>query len=50
MGKNAAARIAQFNILDALFAAVAQREYTAAENNLKRTMSIVTSKRKDKIV
>lgn len=50
MGENAAARIAQLNILDALFVAVAQRDYGAAERNLGKTMSAVTSKRKDKIV
>ena len=50
MGENAAARIAQLNILDALFVAVAQRNYGAAEKNLEKTMSAVTSKRKDKIV
>jgi DNA-binding MurR/RpiR family transcriptional regulator len=50
MGENAAARIAQLNILDALFVAVAQRNYQAAESNLERTMSAVASKRKDKIV
>lgn len=48
MGENAAARIAQLNILDALFVAVAQRDYAAAEHNLERTMSAVTSKRKDR--
>lgn len=48
MGENAAARIAQLNILDAIFVAVAQRDYEAAERNLDRTMSAVTSKRKDK--
>ncbi|RUV96816.1 MurR/RpiR family transcriptional regulator [Mesorhizobium sp. M1A.F.Ca.IN.022.07.1.1] len=48
MGENAAARIAQLNILDALFVAVAQRDYQAAEHNLGRTMSAVTSKRRDK--
>ncbi|RUU47795.1 RpiR family transcriptional regulator, partial [Mesorhizobium sp. M7A.T.Ca.TU.009.01.1.1] len=48
MGENAAARIAQLNILDALFVAVAQRDYQAAERNLGRTMSAVTSKRKDR--
>ena len=46
MGENAAARIAQLNILDALFVAVAQRDYVAAERNLELTMSAVTSKRK----
>lgn len=49
MGENAAARIAQLNILDALFVAVAQRNYPAAEKNLEKTMSAVTSKRKDKL-
>ena len=49
MGENAAARIAQLNILDALFVAVAQRDYQAAERNLGRTMSAVTSKRKDRL-
>jgi DNA-binding MurR/RpiR family transcriptional regulator len=49
MGENAAARIAQLNILDALFMAVAQRNYEAAERNLEKTMSAVTSKRKDKL-
>ncbi|ODT81184.1 MAG: RpiR family transcriptional regulator [Pelagibacterium sp. SCN 64-44] len=47
MGENAAARIAQLNILDALFVAVAQRDYAAAEANLERTMTAVTTKRKD---
>jgi DNA-binding MurR/RpiR family transcriptional regulator len=49
MGENAAARIAQLNILDAIFVAVAQRDYQAAERNLERTMSAVTSKRKDRV-
>lgn len=49
MGENAAARIAQLNILDALFVAVAQRNYQAAERSLEKTMSAVTSKRKDKL-
>ncbi len=48
MGENAAARIAQLNILDAVFMAVAQRDYQAAERNLDQTMSAVKSKRKDK--
>jgi DNA-binding MurR/RpiR family transcriptional regulator len=50
MGENAAARIAQLNILDALFVAVAQRNYGVAEKNLQKTMAAVMSKRKDKIV
>ena len=49
MGENAAARIAQLNILDAVFVAVAQRNYDAAERNLQKTMSAVMSKRKDKL-
>lgn len=44
-GENAAARIAQLNILDALFVMVAQRDYAAAERNLEKTMSAVRSKR-----
>jgi RpiR family transcriptional regulator, repressor of rpiB and als operon len=48
MGENAAARIAQLNILDALFVAVAQRDYSTAEANLERTMSAVATKRKDR--
>jgi DNA-binding MurR/RpiR family transcriptional regulator len=50
MGENAAARIAQLNILDALFVAVAQRDYKAAEKNLEKTMTAVASKRKDKFL
>jgi DNA-binding MurR/RpiR family transcriptional regulator len=50
MGENAAARIAQLNILDALFVVVAQRNYGVAEKNLQKTMAAVMSKRKDKIV
>ncbi|AYD03169.1 MurR/RpiR family transcriptional regulator [Neorhizobium sp. NCHU2750] len=50
MGENAAARIAQLNILDALFVAVAQRDYKAAERNLEKTMTAVASKRKDKFL
>ena len=33
-GENAAARVAQLNILDALFVAVAQRDYEHAEHEL----------------
>ncbi|TWF58389.1 MurR/RpiR family transcriptional regulator [Neorhizobium alkalisoli] len=50
MGENAAARIAQLNILDAVFMAVAQRDYRAAEKNLEKTMAAVASKRKDKFL
>ena len=45
-GENAAARIAQLNILDALFVAVAQRDVAATEANLARTMSAVAPKRR----
>ena len=48
MGENAAARIAQLNILDAIFVAVAQRDYRRAEQNLDRTMSAVAANRRDK--
>ena len=46
LGENAAARIAQLNILDAIFVAVAQRDYRAAERNLAKTMAVVSNKRK----
>lgn len=46
MGENAAARIAQLNILDAVFVAVAQRDYDTAEKNLAATMSAVKDKRR----
>ncbi|WP_078829299.1 MurR/RpiR family transcriptional regulator [Pantoea ananatis] len=45
-GENAAARIAQLNILDALFVVVAQRDYAQAERQLARTMLAVAHKRK----
>ena len=45
-GENAAARIAQLNIMDAVFVAVAQKGYAQAENNLSRTMAAVQSKRR----
>lgn len=45
MGENAAARIAQLNIIDALFVCVAQRDYIHAEENLEKTMSSVHQKR-----
>jgi RpiR family transcriptional regulator, repressor of rpiB and als operon len=44
-GENAAARIAQLNIMDAVFVAVAQKGYAAAERNLARTMTAVAGKR-----
>jgi DNA-binding MurR/RpiR family transcriptional regulator len=46
LGENAAARIAQLNILDAIFVLVAQRNYKAAEANLSRTKASVREKRK----
>jgi RpiR family transcriptional regulator, repressor of rpiB and als operon len=46
LGENAAARIAQLNILYAVFVAVAQRDYRAAERNLAKTMAAVRNKRK----
>ena len=45
--ENAAARIAQLNIMDAIFIAVAQKGYQAAEQNLSRTMTAVQSKRRN---
>ena len=46
LGENAAARIAQLVIFDAVFAAVAQRDLKAAERNLAATMGAVTTKRR----
>ncbi|GAN53129.1 MurR/RpiR family transcriptional regulator [Tanticharoenia sakaeratensis] len=45
LGENAAARVAQLNILDAIFAALAQKDYESAEDNLRRTSQAVRSKR-----
>jgi RpiR family transcriptional regulator, repressor of rpiB and als operon len=45
--ENAAARIAQLNIMDAIFMAVAQKSYSSAEENLARTMSAVQTKRRE---
>ena len=45
--ENAAARIAQLNIMDAVFMAVAQKGYQSAEENLAQTMAAVRSKRRD---
>jgi RpiR family transcriptional regulator, repressor of rpiB and als operon len=44
--ENAAARIAQLNIMDAIFIAVAQKGYQSAEASLARTMAAVSSKRR----
>ena len=46
IGENATARIAQLNLLDALFVAVAQRNRKAVDYNLNRTMRAVQSKRR----
>ncbi len=46
LGENATARIAQLNLLDALFVATAQRDRKAADLNLSRTMRSVQSKRR----
>ena len=45
-GENAAARIAQLNIIDVFFMAVAQRGGTTVERNLEKTMRSVRAKRK----
>jgi DNA-binding MurR/RpiR family transcriptional regulator len=45
-GENAAARIAQLNIMDAIFVAVAQKGYARAEQNLERTMAAVETRRR----
>ncbi|MDO8984251.1 MurR/RpiR family transcriptional regulator [Cypionkella sp.] len=46
LGENATARIAQLNLLDALFVATAQRDRATADQNLDRTMRAVQSKRR----
>jgi RpiR family transcriptional regulator, repressor of rpiB and als operon len=46
LGENATARIAQLNLMDALFVATAQRDRKAADANLRRTMRAVQSKRR----
>ena len=46
LGENATARIAQLNLLDALFVVTAQLDRNAADLNLSRTMQAVQSKRK----
>jgi DNA-binding MurR/RpiR family transcriptional regulator len=46
LGENAAARIAQLIIFDAVFAAVAQRDLASAERNLAATMGAVKAKRR----
>lgn len=46
LGENAAARIAQLVIFDAVFAAVAQRDLKAAERNLAATRNAIAAKRR----
>lgn len=46
LGENAAARIAQLLLCDAVFVAVAQRDLKSAERNLAATMNAVTTKRR----
>ncbi|GLS86771.1 RpiR family transcriptional regulator [Cypionkella aquatica] len=46
LGENATARIAQLNLLDALFVAIVQRDRATADQNLDRTMRAVQSKRR----
>ena len=41
LGENAASRIAQLNILDALFVAIAKKDLTRAEKNLMKTQRAV---------
>lgn len=45
LGENAAARVAQLTIMDAVFAAVAQMDYAEAERSLQRTTAAVIPKR-----
>ena len=45
LGENAAARIAQLSILDALFVVIAQQDADVYESNLSKTMNAVGSKR-----
>lgn len=46
LGENAAARIAQLNIMDAIFVAVAQRDLDRSEAQLARTRKAVETKRR----
>lgn len=46
LGENATARIAQLNLLDALFVATAQADRASADANLQRTMQAVHAKRR----
>ncbi|WP_025885146.1 MurR/RpiR family transcriptional regulator [Asaia prunellae] len=46
LGENAAARVAQLNIMDAIFAALAQKDFDSAERNLQKTSEAVSEKRR----
>ncbi|KQI66869.1 RpiR family transcriptional regulator [Loktanella sp. 3ANDIMAR09] len=46
LGENAAARLAQLSIMDAIFVGVAQRDFPKAEADLTKTMHAVDTKRK----
>jgi DNA-binding MurR/RpiR family transcriptional regulator len=45
LGENAAARIAQLNILDALFVAIAKKDLKKAAQNLNKTQQAVKNLR-----
>lgn len=45
LGENAAARVAQLTVMDAVFAAIAAKAYDTAERNLERTTAAVAAKR-----
>ncbi|MCB8878839.1 SIS domain-containing protein [Acidisoma cellulosilytica] len=45
LGENAAARVAQLTVMDAVFAAIAAKAYDVAERNLERTRTAVAIKR-----
>lgn len=45
LGENAAARVAQLTVMDAVFAAIAAKAYDIAERNLERTTAAVAAKR-----
>lgn len=45
LGENAAARVAQLTVMDAVFAAIAAKAYDVAERNLEKTTAAVAAKR-----
>jgi DNA-binding MurR/RpiR family transcriptional regulator len=45
LGENAASRIAQLNILDALFVAIAKKDLKKAEQNINKTQQAVQNLR-----